>query len=166
MQLSEHFSLRELTMSAAAKRRGLDNTPNSEALANLKNLATFVLEPLRKLYGKPIIVTSGYRSQAVNKVVGGAVHSQHTQGKAADIKCQTDTREGNKELFDAIIKSGLPFDQVINEYNYDWVHVSYNPMYQRGQIMKCERKNGRAVYTDIGNTYMLDGRTAKSYLKK
>lgn len=166
MKLSEHFSLREMTSSLSAKNRGLDNTPNSEALANLKNLAAFVLEPLRKLYGRPIIVTSGYRSSAVNKVVGGAKNSQHVQGKAADIKCIADTVEGNKELFDLIITSGLPFDQVIDEFNLNWVHVSFNPLYRRGQIMKCVRKNGKSTYIDIGNSYMINGKPAKSYVKK
>lgn len=166
MKLTEHFTLEELTISPEAKRRGLNNTPNSEALANLKNLATHILEPARLSHNHPIIVTSGYRSKAVNKVVGGASSSQHMYGQAADIRSVSDSREDNKAIFDLIIKSGLPFDQIINEYNFDWIHVSFNPLYRRGQVMTCVSKNGKACYTNVTKSYTIDGKPASSYIKK
>jgi hypothetical protein len=81
-----------------------------------------VLDPLRKLYGKPIIVTSGYRSPEVNRSVNGATSSQHALGEAVDIS--VGSKEENKKLF-SLIKDNLPFDQLINEHDYSWVHVSY-----------------------------------------
>ena len=77
MQLSPHFSLEELTRSTAARNLSIDNSPNKSELANLRLLAESVLEPLRQAFGKPIVVNSGFRCEALNKAVGGARSSQH-----------------------------------------------------------------------------------------
>ena len=84
------------------------------------------------MYGKPIVVTSGYRSKAVNNSVNGATSSQHALGEAADISIGS--KEENKKLFN-LIKDNLPFDQLINEYDYSWVHVSYREGRLRKQIL-------------------------------
>ena len=84
------------------------------------------------MYGKPIYVNSGYRSEALNKAVGGSKTSQHVLGMAADI--DTRTREGNIELFDLIAKN-LSFDQLIDEKDYSWIHVSFDPKRLRNQIL-------------------------------
>ena len=102
---SRYFTLRELTRSAAALKHKLDNTPDAAAVARLQALVTHVLDPLRQLYGAPIMVTSGYRSPAVNAAVGGAAHSQHLLGEAADIT--TGSPEGNRRLL-GLILSPLP----------------------------------------------------------
>ena len=83
-QLSEHFMLEEMCYSRVGVENGVENIPGREALVALKYLATELLEPLRKLYGKPVVVTSGYRSEEVNRLVGGVPGSQHTRGEAAD----------------------------------------------------------------------------------
>ena len=110
MYLSKHFTLDELTKSATATRKGIDNTPNEQALKNLQDLVVNVLEPLRVHYGRPIIITSGFRCEKLNKAVGGSPTSQHVLGQAADIRSVSDQRCDNKELFDMIIEMGLPFD--------------------------------------------------------
>ncbi|QOR57401.1 putative peptidase [uncultured phage cr113_1] len=117
-----YFTLKELTRSSAAEANKLDNTPDELAEKNLNTLVDNVLDPLRELYGKPIRVTSGYRSPAVNRSVNGATSSQHALGEAADIS--VDSKEENKKLFN-LIKDNLPYDLLINEYDYSWVHVSY-----------------------------------------
>ena len=109
--MTKNFTLNELTITSS----GLDNTPTQEHRERLKTLCVEVLQPLRDLYGKPIIVTSGYRSPKVNKAVGGVPTSQHSFGEAVDIT--TGTKEGNKILYE-LIRDNLDYDQLINEYNY------------------------------------------------
>lgn len=129
----KYFSIDELSKSSTAIARKLDNTPSKEVITNLEALVDNVLDPLREIYGKPIIVTSGYRSPEVNRSVNGATSSQHVKGEAADIT--VGTKEGNKWLFN-IIKDKLPFDQLINEHDYSWVHVSYkNNNQNRKQVL-------------------------------
>lgn len=128
----KYFTLKELTRSSTAEAKKLDNTPDKTAEANLTKLVDNVLDPLREMYGKPIVVTSGYRSKAVNNSVNGATSSQHALGEAADISIGS--KEENKKLFN-LIKDNLPFDQLINEYDYSWVHVSYREGRLRKQIL-------------------------------
>lgn len=141
----KHFTFQELTKSATAKRKGIDNSPSVQVRANLAALVENVLDPLREAYGKPIVVTSGYRCEKLNRAVGGAASSQHVKGQAADIRSVQDTPEENKKLYDLIVKLGLPFDQIINEYNYDWVHVSYGPRHRR-QKLRAVKRNGKTSY--------------------
>lgn len=144
----KYFSIKELTKSATAARKGIKNDPSIEECKSLTALIEKVLDPLREAYGKPIIVTSGYRCPKLNAAVGGAASSQHVKGEAADIRSVADTPEENKKLFDLIVKLGLPYDQLINEYNYDWVHVSFSPRHRR-QKMKAVRINGKTKYMPL-----------------
>lgn len=130
----KYFTINELTKSATASRRGIDNTPSSTIKANLTELVDNILDPLREAWGSPIIVTSGYRCQQLNKAVGGAKSSQHVYGQAADIRTVSDKPSDNKKLFDLILKLNLPYDQLIDEYGYNWIHVSYSPR-NRKQIL-------------------------------
>lgn len=124
-----YFTINELTASSTAKARGIDNTPDATARRNLQSLTDRVLNPIRELCGRPITVNSGYRCPALNKAVGGATSSQHMTGEAADIT--TGTKAGNKELFDRIAASGIPFDQLIDEKGFSWIHISYSPRNRR-----------------------------------
>lgn len=130
----KYFTLKELTKSDSAKRSKINNTPTKQEEANLIALVENILDPLREAYGKPIIVTSGFRCERLNKLVNGSKTSQHRTGQAADIRTVEDTVEENKKLFDLVQELNLPFDQLIDEYNYDWVHVSYSPR-NRKQIL-------------------------------
>ena len=139
MKLSKDFILQEFI----ATKTGLNNQLTSEALANIEFLVKNLLQPLRDAYGKPIKITSGYRSTEVNKAVGGSKTSQHTKGEAVDI-----VAEDNKALFD-LIKNNFDFDQLIWEYGTDkqpaWVHVSIKKTGNRKQVM-------RAITNELGKT--------------
>lgn len=124
-QLSQHFSLEELTASEIASRNGWLNQPNERELANLKRLATF-LEAVRTIIGKPIIINSGYRSKIVNDAVGSNDRSHHIYGCAADIKVHGMTPH---EVCQKIIASGLLYEQIILEFDA-WVHISI-PIYEQ-----------------------------------
>lgn len=129
----KYFTIEEMTKSSTATAKHIDNTPNQTAIDNLTKLIEIVLDPLREWYGKPIKVNSGYRCEALNKAVGSkAKKSQHLYGEAADIT--VGTKKGNKKLFE-YIKDNLPFDQLINESNFSWVHVSYREGRLRKQVL-------------------------------
>lgn len=130
----KYFTINELIASDVAKNNNINNIPNQQEKNNLTALVDNILDPLREAYGKPIIVTSGFRSEKLNKLVKGSSTSQHRFGQAADIRSKEDTKNENKKLFDLIQNLNLPFDQLIDEYNYDWVHVSYSPR-NRKQIL-------------------------------
>ena len=119
MNLSENFTLEEMTASETAARHGIDNTPDNDVLMNLRRLALF-LEEVRKVVGMPLHINSAYRSSEANKKVGGKSTSQHCKGAAADIKVKGMTPD---QVVRAIIKAGLPYDQVIREFD-SWTHVS------------------------------------------
>ena len=120
----KYFTIKELCKSSTATQRGIDNTPNSEIVSNLEQLVDNILDPLREEYGKPIKVNSGYRSQALNDAVGGSKTSQHKYGLAADITAGS--RLENKKLFILVQKMNLPFDQLIDEKSYSWIHISFS----------------------------------------
>ena len=129
MKITTNFTLTELTCT----NTGLQNNPGKEQVIALITLCGKVLQPARNLIGEAIHVNSGFRSPAVNRAVGGARNSQHLRGEAADITVLS--REGNKQLFE-IIRDNLSFDQLINERNYSWIHVSYkSPKENRRQIL-------------------------------
>lgn len=125
-QFTKNFSYDELIASATAKRLGLDNTPTPEEKERLRQLAEDILQPIRDAWKSPIIVNSAFRSEAVNKAVGGVKNSQHRLGEAADITIGG--KERNRKLFNFIYKlinqGKIKVGQLIDEYNYSWIHVS------------------------------------------
>ena len=119
-QLTEHFTLEELTRSDVALRNGWDNTPNGDEIANLVRLA-FLLEQVKKAVGgKPVMVNSGFRSKRVNDAVGSKDTSQHRIGCAADIRVPGMTP---RQVVDACIAAKVPYDQIILEFD-SWTHIS------------------------------------------
>ena len=152
MRISKHISYKEATQSQTAARKGISNDPDAYQLQNMQLLAEKVFEPLREHFGVPIAINSFFRSQKLNKAIGGASGSQHTQGRAIDID---DTLGGvsNKQMFE-YIKNHLDFDQLIWEFgdnnNPAWVHISYvSPTENRNRVLKASKKNGKTVYTII-----------------
>ena len=141
--MTENFSLSELTRSETAARLHINNEPGTIPLLNLKDLCENILQPLRNAYGKPIIVNSGFRSPALNTAIKGSRNSQHTLGQAADITARHsipqgsdgaedyDYRKENQLLYHLILALNLPFDQLIDEKNYSWIHVSFGPKNRR-----------------------------------
>lgn len=137
--MAKYFTLHELTRSSTATKMGISNIPTSNALNQLNLLMDTILDPIREKWGKPIIVTSGYRSPELNKAINGSATSQHVLGQAADI--DTPSRIENKRLFDMIkemISDGkISVGQLIYEYGDDtgpdWVHVSLG---NKNQILR------------------------------
>lgn len=158
MQLSKNLSLAEVTRSETAKRKGVSNMPTEAHIENFKLLAEKVFQPIREHFGVPIHISSGYRSAALNKAIGGAgktvngvyiPSSQHCTGEAIDIDMDG-TSVTNAAIFN-YIKDNLEFDQLIWEMgtdaNPDWVHVSYESTgKQRKQILKAIKKGGATSY--------------------
>lgn len=128
----KHFTIEQMTESSTAKAKDIDNTPSQEILAKLQKLIEAILDPLREWYGKPIRVNSGYRCEALNEAIGGSKTSQHCLGEAADITAGS--KEENEKLFN-YIKDNLPFDQLINESDFSWIHVSYREGRLRKQVL-------------------------------
>ena len=118
----KYFTIEELCRSNTAKSLNIDNTPPREIRENLEALTVHVLDVLRERYGKPVRVNSGYRSAELNDAIKGAANSQHLKGEAADITAGS--KEENKKLFKLIIQHGV-YDQLIDEKDYSWIHVSY-----------------------------------------
>jgi hypothetical protein len=143
MQLSEHFTLEELTASYMAVRKGVDNTPPEAVVGNLKVLAA-ALEQIRAAVGRPITVNCGYRCLALNRIVGGSSTSAHMQGLAADIVCKGLSA---KDLALQVQKLGVTnLDQLI--YEGTWVHVGLALERPRGQVLTATFPHGKAVYTN------------------
>jgi hypothetical protein len=117
--LTEHFTLEEMTFSETAIRKGFDNTPSVKEIANLVRVAT-LLEQVRKITNKPIQISSGYRCKELNQAVGSSETSQHRIGCAADIKVAGMTPN---QVVEAIIDSDIQYDQLIREFD-SWVHIS------------------------------------------
>ena len=153
MKISKHLSLAEVTRSDSAKRHGIDNTPTAEHLENFKLLAEKVFEPIRAHFKVPIHISSGYRSEALNKFIKGSLSSQHCKGEAIDI--DMDGTSGGVTNFDifSYIKDNLEYDQLIWEFgtdkNPDWVHVSYTKGKNRKQKLKAVRINGKTSYINL-----------------
>ncbi len=136
MNLSEHFTLNEMTRSTAAIRMGIANNPQPADIQCLTDLCIHILEPLRSYFQKPIIIDSGYRSMKLNSTIGGAENSQHLRGQAADIRI---SGVSNDLLWQYIVDN-LPFDQVIAEHLHandggaGWVHVSFSAAHRKSAI--------------------------------
>jgi hypothetical protein len=154
MNLSTHLTLEECIVSDTAKRLGISNHPTEKHLESMKLLAENIFEPIRNHFGKPIYVTSGYRSEALNKALPGtSATSQHCKGEALDLDQDgRGTGVSNLDVFN-FIKNNLNFDQLIWEYGNDsapdWVHVSYSPSgHQRKSIIRAHRTaQGGVTYT-------------------
>ena len=130
----KYFSFQEMERSETAYRHGIDNTAPEGARRNIAVLVDRVLDPLREAWGKPLTVTSGYRCQELNRIVGGAKTSHHLRGMAADIS--TGNRVENRRLFQMVLDLKLPFTQLIDEKNFAWVHISLDPADVKRQVLR------------------------------
>ena len=155
MILSKNFSLHEFTKSVSAIRGGIENSPTPEHIRNIQLLVKYVLQPLREALKSPIRITSGYSSEALNKLIKGShrivkgkyvATSQHCRGQASDIQFKVDGVMNNKIIWDKVIELGLPFDQMINEFEYSWIHIGYNEEHNRKSLLEAYKENGRTKY--------------------
>jgi zinc D-Ala-D-Ala carboxypeptidase len=140
MKVGTYFTLAEFTRTAVEA----DNIPSGGVIANIQELCREVLDPLRALANRPIIITSGYRSTEVNKAIGGASTSQHRLGQAADIKIEGLTP---RQIVGMIRNAQLPIDQAIEEFGR-WVHVSYGPRHRR-EYLSTFTDNGKIYYKEF-----------------
>ena len=147
VRLSKNFTLQEFTKSQTALRRGIDNTPGPEHLANATELFRNVVQKVREKFG-PTVINSGYRGPALNEAVGGSSKSQHCKGEAADIECPGTPNYDIAKF----IEDNLDFDQLILEFytpgvpDSGWVHVSYKSEGNRKSILTAMKENGKTVY--------------------
>jgi len=148
-QLSKYTTLQEVIKSNQASVLQIPNIPNSEQVANLKLVCTEVFDKVREHFGKPIGISSGFRSVELNRRINGAKNSQHMEGKALDIDGDLYGGVSNKAIFD-YIKNNCTFDQLIWEFGTanapDWVHVSYNKEVNRKQILRAIKSGGKTIY--------------------
>jgi len=153
MKLSANFSLRELTRSQTAIRKGIKNVPNEEQLINLAVLTAMILQPCREKFGS-ISINSGLRVLELNRAIGSGDKSQHIKGQAGDFEANS---VSNAKLAEWI-KGNLKFDQLILEFPGDdprdgWVHCSFNRLENRGNVMTAVKEKGKTVYKN-GLTYI------------
>jgi len=151
VQLSENFSLLELTKSQTATRKGIDNAPSPEHQENLKLLCTHILQPVRDRFERVVSVSSGYRSEELCLAIGSKITSQHAKGQAADFEIYG---LSNRELA-TWIKENLNYDQLILEYwkkedpNAGWIHCSYNSEGNRKEYLRAYKNEGKTKYEQI-----------------
>ena len=152
MMLSKNLSLAEVTKSATAIKHGIANEPTQEHLQNLKSVAENVFQPIREHFAMPVGVSSGYRSNALNDLIGGSKRSQHSKGEALDLDADIYGGITNSDIFE-FIKNHLDYDQLIYEFGTDeepaWVHVSYKSEGNRREVLKAYKANGQTKYKHI-----------------
>lgn len=151
MKLSKNFALSEITHSNTAKRLGIENEPTEKHLQNMQHLVDNLLQPLRDAVG-PIRVSSGYRNPSLNRAIGGSSSSQHCKGQALDLQFWSKGKMDNKIIYDWILQSGLEFDQMINEFDFAWIHISLKAKDNRKQVLeayKNEDGDTKYRYADV-----------------
>jgi len=148
-KISKYVTYAEVTKSNQATALKLANIPNATQLNNLRLVCTNVFDKVREHFGKPIGISSGFRSVELNAKIGGSKTSQHCEGKALDIDGDIFGGINNKELF-FYIKENCIFDQLIWEFGSenapDWVHVSFNEGKNRGQVLRAVKVGGKTIY--------------------
>lgn len=134
-QISKNFKMKEFVESETATRKKIDNTPDEEIIDNIRFLVINLLQPIRDRISYPFHVNSGYRCKKLNKAVGGSESSAHLQGLAADITLGS--KQLNRILWEEIKRGDFTFDQVINEYDFTWLHIG---------IRKDKKKNRQSMF--------------------
>ena len=146
MRLSKNFVLSEITRSNTAKRKGISNEPKQEHLVNLQRLVTNLIQPMRNALG-PIRVTSGYRSPKLNRSIGGSSKSQHCKGEALDLQFWKDGQMINQEIYKWVLNSDIEFDQMINEFDFAWIHISLVKEKNRKLVLEAYKdEDGDTAY--------------------
>ncbi|MBH9537889.1 D-Ala-D-Ala carboxypeptidase family metallohydrolase [Novosphingopyxis sp. YJ-S2-01] len=147
MKLSEHFTLAEMTASQVAARQGIDNSAGPDEIAALRRLCERVLEPVRRHFDRPVIISSGYRSPALNRAIGGSAASQHSLGEAADF-----TIPGVPNIEVARwMETHLNYDQLIYEFGpAGWIHVSYRQPFRNQELSAVRRRR----FGRLGTLYL------------
>lgn len=150
MQVTKNFTLAELLHSNTAVRLGMNNVPSTDHQANLITACHELFQPMRDALAKSVLISSGYRSAAVNKAVGGSDKSAHCVGYAIDFISPTfgTPKEIAQFLAKELVKREIKFDQIILEFN-EWVHIGYKSQKgeQRGQVLTAKKVKGVTEYS-------------------
>jgi len=136
MKLSKNFSRSEIEHSNTAKRLGINNEMSKKHLENMQRLIDNLIQPLRDSIG-PVRISSGYRSPSLNRAIGGSSRSQHSKAEALDLQFWEKGRMNNKVIYDWILESNLEFDQMINEFDFSWIHISLKKNNNREQLLEA-----------------------------
>ena len=136
MRLSKNFTLSEITRSNTAKRLGISNEPTKEHIKNIQNIITKLIQPMRNDIGA-IRISSGYRSSELNRAIGGSSKSQHCKGQALDLQYWSDGKMDNKKIYDWLIDNAVEFDQMINEFDFAWIHLSLKEKKNRKDVLEA-----------------------------
>jgi len=150
MRLSDNFVLSEITRSNTAKRLGIDNGPNKDHLRNIQRLVSNLIQPMRDAIG-PIRISSGYRNPNVNRAIGGSAKSQHCKGEALDLQFWNDGEISNKEIYDWVLNSNVEFDQMINEFDFAWIHISLKKEGNRKQVLEAYKDEDNDTKYKLAN---------------
>ena len=146
MRLSKNFTLSEVTRSNTAKRLSIDNSPKNQHLKNMQRLITNLIQPMRDALG-PIRITSGYRSPELNRAIGGSKKSQHSKAEAVDIQFWSEGQMNNQIIYNWVLQSNIEFDQMINEFDYAWIHISLKEKNNRKEVLEAYKdKEGDTAY--------------------
>jgi len=151
MRLSKNFVLSEITRSNTARRLGISNEPEKKHMEGLQRIITNLIQPMRDALG-PIRISSGYRSKELNRAIGGSNKSQHCKGEALDLQFWSEGKINNKAIYEWVLDSGLEFDQMINEFDFTWIHISLKKKDNRKQVLeayKDEDGDTKYRYADI-----------------
>ena len=140
MRLSKNFVLSEITRSNTAKRLGISNEPSKKHLASMQVLITELIQPMRDALG-PIRISSGYRSPQLNQAIGGSTRSQHSKAQALDLQYWKKGKMDNEVIYKWVLKSDLEFDQMINEFDFSWIHISFVEGKNRKQVLEAYKDN-------------------------
>ena len=146
MKLSKNFSRAEIEHSNTAKRLGISNEMSDKHLENMQRVIDNLIQPMRDAIG-PIRISSGYRSPKLNKAIGGSSRSQHSKAEALDLQYWIGGKMNNKVIYDWVLESGVEFDQMINEFDYSWIHISLKSRENRSQILEAyKNEKGKTAY--------------------
>ena len=146
MKLSKNFSRAEIEHSNTAKRLGISNEMSDKHLENMQRVIDNLIQPMRDAIG-PIRISSGYRSPKLNKAIGGSSRSQHSKGEALDLQFWEKGKMNNKVIYDLVLESGVEFDQMINEFDFSWIHISLKSRENRSQVLEAYKdEKGKTAY--------------------
>ena len=147
--------LSEITRSNTAKRLGISNEPTKKHMEGIQRIITNLIQPMRDSLG-PIRISSGYRNPELNRAIGGSSKSQHCKGEALDLQFWKDGQMCNKEIYDWILDSGLEFDQMINEFDFAWIHLSLRKDKNRKSVLEAFKdKDGDTKYKYVDDIIIL-----------
>jgi|TARA_R100000455_G_C6212408_1_gene79538 hypothetical protein len=146
MRLSKNFSRAEIEHSNTAKRLGISNEMSEKHLESMQRLIDNLIQPMRDAIG-PIRISSGYRSPKLNKAIGGSSRSQHSKGEALDLQFWEKGKMNNRVIYEWVLESGVEFDQMINEFDFSWIHISLKSRENRSQVLEAYKdEKGKTAY--------------------